>query len=118
MATPVEFMHQEGRLVQLSDRRTSHLFLSRCSNLKTCPAGNSSVEPYIVAHNLLNAHAAAAEIYNKKYKPTQHGVIGLALDTTFAYPLTETAANIEACERCSTHQHLPEKMCSFCIHTA
>ncbi|TXG67718.1 hypothetical protein EZV62_008993 [Acer yangbiense] len=33
---------------------------SRCSDRKTCKAGNSSTEPYTVAHNFLLAHATAA----------------------------------------------------------
>ena len=33
-----------------------------------CPAGNSSTEPYIVAHNLLLAHTAAARLYKNKFQ--------------------------------------------------
>jgi len=33
-----------------------------------CPGGNSSTEPYIVAHNQLLAHAAAVDVYRTKYK--------------------------------------------------
>ncbi|CAB4283639.1 unnamed protein product [Prunus armeniaca] len=39
-----------------------------------CSRGNSSVEPYIVAHHLLLSHASAARLYKKKYqniKPLQ-----------------------------------------------
>lgn len=42
-----------------------------------CLAGNSSVEPYIVAHHILLAHASAARLYENKYKvqtrPTRSG---------------------------------------------
>ncbi|MCD9646176.1 hypothetical protein HAX54_035761 [Datura stramonium] len=44
--------------------------------------GNSSTEPYIVAHNILLAHSAAVRLYRRKYKYTQHGFVGLNL---FAY---------------------------------
>jgi beta-glucosidase len=42
----------------------------RCSILLHlfCRAGNSATEPYIVAHNMLLSHGAAADIYRKKYK--------------------------------------------------
>ncbi|MBA0764377.1 hypothetical protein Gotri_013733 [Gossypium trilobum] len=32
----------------------------RCSDRKICPNGNAATEPYIVAHNVLLAHATAA----------------------------------------------------------
>jgi len=42
----------------------------RCSILlhQLCRHGNSSTEPYIVAHNVLNSHAIVVDIYRKKYK--------------------------------------------------
>lgn len=33
-----------------------------------CTKGNSSYEPYTVAHNTLLAHASAARLYQKNYK--------------------------------------------------
>lgn len=42
----------------------------RCSSWRTtaCFAGNSSTEPYIVAHHLLLAHAQTAKLYRDKYQ--------------------------------------------------
>ena len=40
----------------------------RCSNRASCAFGNSSVEPYIVGHNILKAHAATAQLYKSKYQ--------------------------------------------------
>ncbi|KAK5776849.1 hypothetical protein PVK06_044814 [Gossypium arboreum] len=42
----------------------------RCSILfhLFCKVGNSTTEPYIVAHNVLLSHATTADIYRKKYK--------------------------------------------------
>lgn len=42
----------------------------RCSILlhAFCREGNSGTEPYIAAHNVLLAHAAAVNIYRLKYK--------------------------------------------------
>ncbi|CAG7881257.1 unnamed protein product, partial [Brassica rapa] len=48
----------------------------RCS---TCSSGNSSTEPYIVAHNLLLAHASASRLYKQKYKDTQGGSVGFSI---------------------------------------
>uniref|UniRef100_A0A453FRW4 Uncharacterized protein n=1 Tax=Aegilops tauschii subsp. strangulata TaxID=200361 RepID=A0A453FRW4_AEGTS len=33
-----------------------------------CTAGDSSVEPYIAAHNTLLAHASVASLYREKYQ--------------------------------------------------
>ncbi|KAE8732914.1 Beta-glucosidase 40 [Hibiscus syriacus] len=41
-----------------------------------CRVGNSSTEPYIVAHNVLLSHAAAADIYRKNYKVENLGYFG------------------------------------------
>lgn len=59
----------------------------RCSNRQLCAAGNSSTESYIVGHNLLNAHAAAAELYKTFYQPTQQGEIGIVLNLDWGQPL-------------------------------
>ena len=36
--------------------------------LHDCKEGNSGTEPYIVAHNLLFAHAAAVKVYRDNYQ--------------------------------------------------
>ncbi|XP_019165735.1 PREDICTED: beta-glucosidase 6-like [Ipomoea nil] len=64
-----------------------------------CPAGNSSTEPYIVAHNLLLAHAAAVNIYRNKYKAKQGGTIGISLDSFWYEPLSNSTADLEARQR-------------------
>lgn len=73
----------------------------RCSILlrALCRAGNSATEPYIVTHNLLLAHATVVDIYKKKYKPTQHGSIGISLDSFWYEPLTNSKDDIEATQR-------------------
>lgn len=41
----------------------------RCSNfVGNCTKGNSGTEPYIVAHNLLLAHATGVKVYKEKYQ--------------------------------------------------
>ncbi|VFQ92253.1 unnamed protein product [Cuscuta campestris] len=61
-----------------------------------CKAGNSSTEPYIVAHNLILAHATATDIYKRKYQPRQQGKIAISLDSFWYEPLTNSAQDIEA----------------------
>ncbi|OAY40071.1 beta-glucosidase 24 [Manihot esculenta] len=70
--------------------RCSHFVNSQCS------AGNSATEPYIVAHNLLLAHAAAVQVYREKYKKTQGGEIGITLFTFWFEPLSNRTVDIEA----------------------
>jgi beta-glucosidase/6-phospho-beta-glucosidase/beta-galactosidase len=62
----------------------------RCSNRRVCSAGNSSTEPYIVGHNILNAHAAVVQLYRTKYQRTQKGEIGIVLNLDWAEPLTHS----------------------------
>ncbi|XP_044488472.1 beta-glucosidase 40 isoform X2 [Mangifera indica] len=69
-----------------------------------CRAGNSATEPYIVAHNVLLSHGAAADIYRKKYKPTQHGSVGISYDVIWFDPASNSTADIEATKRAQEFQ--------------
>lgn len=71
----------------------------RCSDRTKCTRGNSATEPYIAAHNMLNAHAAAVEVYRNKYQVKQDGVIGITLNTDFSYPMTNSTEDAAASER-------------------
>ncbi|KAA0715477.1 Lactase-phlorizin hydrolase [Triplophysa tibetana] len=42
--------------------------------------------PYIVAHNLLKAHAEVWHLYDEKYRATQGGVIGMTVNSDWAQP--------------------------------
>uniref|UniRef100_A0A803P8B4 Uncharacterized protein n=1 Tax=Cannabis sativa TaxID=3483 RepID=A0A803P8B4_CANSA len=65
-----------------------------------CPAvGNSSTEPYIVSHNFILAHAAAAKLYKAKYQKIQGGEIGIVVVGEFMEPLTDTEDDKEAAIR-------------------
>ncbi|KAL4612085.1 hypothetical protein ACB092_08G173500, partial [Castanea dentata] len=73
----------------------------RCSawlNLN-CTGGNSGTEPYLVTHNQLLAHAAAVEVYKKKYQAAQKGAIGITLPSHWIMPLFDTESDREAALR-------------------
>ncbi|CAN6167614.1 unnamed protein product [Urochloa humidicola] len=65
----------------------------------TCEEGNSTTEPYIVAHHLLLAHASAVSLYREKYQAEQGGRIGLTLLGWWYEPATETPDDIAASAR-------------------
>ncbi|CAO2177806.1 unnamed protein product [Urochloa humidicola] len=74
----------------------------RCSDpfgVTKCTVGNSSVEPYIAAHNMLLAHASATRLYRGKYQAIQKGVVGINIYTMWPYPLTNSTADLEATQR-------------------
>jgi beta-glucosidase len=48
--------------------------------------GNSSTEPFTVAHTELVSHAHAVDIYRREFKPTQKGVIGITLHGNYSAP--------------------------------
>ncbi|WJX71788.1 Beta-glucosidase 12 [Trifolium repens] len=73
----------------------------RCSpwqNLN-CTGGDSAIEPYIVAHNQLLAHASAVNIYKTKYQPFQKGKIGITLVCHWMIPLYDTKLDHDATQR-------------------
>ncbi|GAB2281574.1 Beta-glucosidase 11 [Dionaea muscipula] len=64
-----------------------------------CQKGNSSIEPYIAAHNMLLAHASAVSLYKKKYQAEQQGLIGLNLLAHNAQPFTNSTEDLMASQR-------------------
>ena len=54
---------------------------------------------YIVGHNVLLAHAAAAAAYRRDFQPAQRGVLSMSLNCEFSMPLTQAAEDAEAAER-------------------
>ncbi|KAF3517762.1 hypothetical protein DY000_02062571 [Brassica cretica] len=61
--------------------------------------GNSSTEPYIVAHNLLLAHASASRLYRQKYKDTQGGSVGFSIFAIGFRPSTNSKDDEMAIQR-------------------
>ncbi|MCD7460081.1 hypothetical protein HAX54_042813 [Datura stramonium] len=73
----------------------------RCSSWRNigCPAGDSSTEPYIVAHHLLLAHAQTAKLYRHKYQVSQKGEIGIVLVASWFEPYSKTKKDVDAAQR-------------------
>lgn len=71
----------------------------RCSDRSKCALGDSSTEGYIAAHNVLNAHAAAVQLYREKYQVLHGGKIGIVLNQDWAEPLTDDPLDIIAANR-------------------
>eukprot|EP00475_Leptophrys_vorax_P038284 TRINITY_DN6721_c0_g1_i2.p1 TRINITY_DN6721_c0_g1~~TRINITY_DN6721_c0_g1_i2.p1 ORF type:complete len:297 (-),score=4.23 TRINITY_DN6721_c0_g1_i2:315-1205(-) len=71
----------------------------RCSDRTVCAAGDSTVEPYLVGHNILRAHALAVQFYRQKYQKQQGGKIGIALDCTYHYAADDSRAAKNAAQR-------------------
>ncbi|KFK42881.1 hypothetical protein AALP_AA1G050700 [Arabis alpina] len=73
----------------------------RCSNFTKpdCTGGDGATEPYIVGHNFLLAHGAAVKVYREKYQANQKGEIGIALNTAWHYPYSESHADRSAAAR-------------------
>ncbi|GMQ00092.1 hypothetical protein CsSME_00047318 [Camellia sinensis var. sinensis] len=64
-----------------------------------CSKGNSSSEPYIVAHNILLAHASAANLYKNKYQGRQQGFIGINVFAYWYIPSTNATEDVIATQR-------------------
>lgn len=54
---------------------------------------------YIVAHNLLRAHAKAYRVYESQFKQQQQGRVGITLNGAFVMPKTNTEADKLAAQR-------------------
>ncbi|XP_056245570.1 lactase/phlorizin hydrolase-like [Seriola aureovittata] len=46
----------------------------------------AGTKPYIAAHNLIKAHAAAWHLYNDKYRATQGGLISITINSDWVEP--------------------------------
>ncbi|KAM0905219.1 hypothetical protein ACQ4PT_017505 [Festuca glaucescens] len=78
----------------------------RCSMLRHlfCKQGSSGTEPYIVAHNIILAHAKVSDMYRNKYKAEQNGELGMSLDVIWYEPISNSTADVEATKRAQEFQ--------------
>ncbi|XAR60322.1 Beta-glucosidase [Bertholletia excelsa] len=74
---------------------------SRCSSWQqlNCTSGDSSIEPYIVAHHQLLAHAIATKLYKKNYQVSQKGKIGITLVGHWMEPFSKAKHDCHAAKR-------------------
>ncbi|KAK9031380.1 hypothetical protein V6N11_032763 [Hibiscus sabdariffa] len=80
--------------------RTGKFPPSRCSRpYGNCSYGDSEVEPFIAAHNIILAHIAAVHIYRTKYQESQGGSIGIVLHCDWFEPISNSIADKLAAER-------------------
>ncbi|KAI0938619.1 Beta-glucosidase 1A [Taiwanofungus camphoratus] len=63
------------------------------------PGHKSDAESWIVAHNLILAHAYAVKLYRDEFKAVQGGQIGITLDCHWQLPYDDSPENIEAAQR-------------------
>ncbi|KDQ60017.1 glycoside hydrolase family 1 protein [Jaapia argillacea MUCL 33604] len=63
------------------------------------PVGDTSTEPWIVAHHLILAHAYAVKLYRDSFKASQGGQIGITLDCSWFMPYDDAPENVAAAER-------------------
>ncbi|XP_042541296.1 klotho [Dipodomys spectabilis] len=54
---------------------------------------------YLVAHNLLLAHAKIWHLYNTFYRPTQRGQVSIALSSHWISPQRMTDHNLQECQK-------------------
>lgn len=71
----------------------------RCSDRNRSQEGDSSTEPWIVAHNLILSHASAVKVYRDEFKPTQQGQIGITLNGDWEVPYDNSPENIAAAQQ-------------------
>ncbi|KAL3718690.1 hypothetical protein ACJRO7_003761 [Eucalyptus globulus] len=73
----------------------------RCSEWQrmNCTGGDSGVEPYLVSHNQLLAHATAVKLYRHKYQESQKGKIGITLVSQWMVPYSDAKRDKNATSR-------------------
>ncbi|KAJ0970443.1 hypothetical protein J5N97_023320 [Dioscorea zingiberensis] len=74
----------------------------RCSQpFGNCASGDSTLEPYIAAHNAILSHATAVDIYKSKYQMKQGGLIGIIVNCNWYEPLRNVSEDYIAAQRVS-----------------
>lgn len=77
--------------------------------------------PYIVAHNLIKAHAEAWHLYNDKYRAEQKGIISITINSDWSEPRNPYKQEDYDAARRVVEVHYKQqsiKFCSFpfCMH--
>uniref|UniRef100_A0A0A0LD30 Beta-glucosidase n=1 Tax=Cucumis sativus TaxID=3659 RepID=A0A0A0LD30_CUCSA len=64
-----------------------------------CSTGNADIEPLVVMHNMLLAHAKAVRLYRTHFQKKQGGSIGIVAYCHMYEPLTDHEYDIKAAQR-------------------
>jgi len=75
----------------------------RGSDRRVCDAGDSSTEPWIVAHHLLLAHGYAVQAYRHESRETQSGQIGITLNGDWCEPFSPSDEHLITSPPMCTH---------------
>ncbi|KAM4708404.1 beta-klotho [Discoglossus pictus] len=85
---------------ELGDLVKEWITINEPNRLSLLYYNKSSSITYQAAHNMLLAHAMAWQLYDKKYRPIQNGMVSLALHTAWFEPANPfVKAHIEAVHR-------------------
>jgi len=72
------------------------------------PLQDPPVEPYICGHNVVKAHALAYHVYDKEFRPSQKGQLGITLNCDWPEAKDPTdPAHVEASDR-AMHFHVTQ----------
>ncbi|KAJ3514699.1 hypothetical protein NLJ89_g2221 [Agrocybe chaxingu] len=71
----------------------------RSSDRTKSPEGNSSTEPWIVAHNLILSHAHAVKYFRENIKPVHGGEIAVTLDSLWCIPYDDKPETAQVAQR-------------------
>ncbi|KAF5760465.1 putative beta-glucosidase [Helianthus annuus] len=90
----------EPNVVAIRGYRSGIYPPARCSaTFGNCSSGDSEREPFIAAHNMILAHAAAVNLYRAKYQGEQKGSIGIAMNTVWYEPISNSSQDKQAAQR-------------------
>ncbi|KAH0654697.1 hypothetical protein KY289_032375 [Solanum tuberosum] len=67
-----------------------------------CSCGNSDIEPLLVVHNSILAHAKAVKIYRDQFQVEQRGMIGMVVSAYMYKPMTDDEVDKKAATRALT----------------
>ncbi|KAL2465094.1 Beta-glucosidase 43 [Abeliophyllum distichum] len=87
-----------GRGLSSTEHVKGNIACHRGTNGHACN-GNPGTEPYLVAHNLLIAHAAAVDLHKQTFQQHQEGKIGITLFSKWFEPLHDNELDEEAATR-------------------
>lgn len=88
-------MEQETTRQEDAQSKWGDSTLLICRSRQRCDEGNSTTEPYLVAHNLLLSHGRAVALYRELYS-SQKGQIGIVINSDWAEPLDDKSSEDQA----------------------